>query len=622
MNLGLNPSDLQNPQVLDWLPWLGALAVLHLLLFLQQWWWQRRQFNARTLSRFGPGLSLWRGLVKLGLWSAAGCYLLTALAVPLGPPVKIEGKQFGADVILCVDVSSSMKAQDIEPDRLGAVKQALDGFLGSPSVQGDRVGLVAFAGGAVVACPLTTDYDTAQLFLDKLDNDCVPRDGTDLASAIAMALDGFGQDSTRGKLIVLATDGEDTVNSDVMDEVARAKAAGVAIECVGVGSAAGALIPDQTDVFGRVYAKMWHGQPVRTKLDRPGLERIAAASGGDYLPGDSEASLGRMVARVEALKKGLGKAPDRYVREPLFEVPLLWALVLLLAESILSLRSRGWLRVWAGLMKLLSRRWRPARALLPLLCLLALSATARADLDNGRSDYNEGNDAYRNGDYDAAIDAYKKAAAAKTLQEASDYNLGNALFQKQDYQGAIDAYNQALQMDPDDQDAQYNRDLAQQMLDRKQKKPDKKNKKGNKNGRNKGGGGQSGGQQEGGQQQGGQGGGQGGGQQEGGQQGGQQQGGQQQGGGQQQEGQGQPQEEQEPQNQAPPGPRLSRDQVETMLNQLKNDQHKYEGAFNPLKHYGNKEQPEDPAQQFLDQFTGVSPQKSPTPPVDPNYKDW
>ncbi|HTA17008.1 MAG TPA: hypothetical protein VK786_04615, partial [bacterium] len=107
--------------------------------------------------------------------------------------------------------------------------------------------------------------------------------------------------------------------------------------------------------------------------------------------------------------------------------------------------------------------------------------------------------------------------------------------------------------------------------------------------------------------------------------GGQQAGGQQQGGSGGQEGQaqeGQGQGEQEPQNQAPPGPRLSRDQVETMLNQLKNDQHKYEGAFNPLKHFGNKQQPEDPAQQFLDQFSGIQPQKTPTPPTDPNYKDW
>ncbi|HTB23174.1 MAG TPA: VWA domain-containing protein [bacterium] len=612
MNLGLNPSDLQNPQVLAWLPWLAALAALHLLLFLQQWWWQRRQFKSLALRRFGPGLSLWRGLLKMGLWCAAAWNLVLALAVPLGPPVKIEGKQYGADVILCVDVSSSMQAQDVQPNRLEAVKKALTGLLDSEGMQGDRVGLVAFAGGAVVACPLTTDYDTAELFLDKLDVNCVPRDGTDLASAIGMALDGFGTDSTRGKLIVLATDGEDTVNSDVIGEALRAKAAGVAIECVGIGTAAGALIPGQTDVFGRVYAKMWHGQPVRTKLDRAGLERIAAVSGGEYLKGDSEASLGRMVARVEKLKKGLGKAPDRYVREPLFEVPLLWALALLLADSLLSLRGRGWLRVWEGFIKFLGRRWHPGRVLLPLLCLLALAATARADLDDGRSDYNAGNDAYRSGDYSAAAEKYRQAAAAANLQEASDYNLGNALFQQRDYQGAVNAYDQALKIQPEDQDAQYNRDLAQQMLDKKNK-PDKKNKKNDKKGQNK----NQGGQQNGGQQQ-------GGGQQQ--QNGGQQQGGppQQSGGQQPSPGQGQQDSSGQPEpspSQAPPGPRLNRDQIETMLNQLKNDQHKYEGAFNPLKHYGNKPPPEDPAQQFLEQFGGL-PRPSPTPPPDPDYKDW
>jgi hypothetical protein len=211
-----------------------------------------------------------------------------------------------------------------------------------------------------------------------------------------------------------------------------------------------------------------------------------------------------------------------------------------------------------------------------------------------------------------------------------------------------------LALNPNDQDAQYNLDLAQRELDQKNKNPkrqkgkDKNNgKQGGKQGDQQGGNQASQQQQQQAQQQPPKGGKfglrkgsggkkSGGGQQQNGspQQGGaqpqsgsqQQNGGQEQSPGQgQQDGQGQSQgqaQEEQPSSQAPPGPRLSRDQVETMLNQLKNDQHKYEGAFNPLKHYGNKQQPEDPGQQFLDQFSGIQPQKTPTPPTDPNYKDW
>src|SRR6266705_749732 len=126
----MNPVDFQHPELLALRPALVGLALLHLLLFVQQWWWQRRQFSAVALRHFGSALSLWRGLLKTGLWAVAGWFLLTALAVPLGPPIKVESPQSGADVVLCVDVSSSMLCMDESPNRLGAVKNALQGLLG------------------------------------------------------------------------------------------------------------------------------------------------------------------------------------------------------------------------------------------------------------------------------------------------------------------------------------------------------------------------------------------------------------------------------------------------------------------------------------------------------------
>jgi Ca-activated chloride channel family protein len=591
----MNPADFQHPEILALRPALVALALLHLALALQQWWWQRRQFNAAALRRFGPGLSLWRGLLKTGLWAAAGWFLLNALAVPLGPPIKVEAPQSGADVVLCVDVSSSMLCMDENPNRLGAVKAGLQGLL--DHLDGDRVGIIAFAGDAVMACPLTNDMDTASLFLEKLDIDSVPHDGTGLAPALDLARDGFPKDPLRGRLIVLATDGEDNAGSDVLDAARKCKDEGMPVFCLGVGSKEGALVPGRKDAFGRVYAKMWHGQPAKSIPDKAGLRRIAEAGGGEYADGGSNAALARAAERVRQLKQGLAKQPDRYVREPLYEIPLLWAVALLLIEGLLSARGGGSLRagrgLWKGWLGLLRRR----KAAAGLCLALGLAAGLRAQVwDSGRSPYNQGNQAYRQGDYGAAADAYKQSQAAAPDQESAPYNLGNALFKQGDYQGAVQAYQDALKLAPQDADAQYNLDLAQRMLDQKKNQKDKKG--GKKDGDKKGGQGNQG------QQQGGQG------QQQGGQNG------QSRG----QNGQGQPKPGQGGQT------KLSQDQVQAMMNQLRLDQKRYAGAFSPMKHYPRADQqPQDPMQAMMNQMMGLPPPPQAPPQKGPNgqdLKDW
>jgi Ca-activated chloride channel family protein len=591
----MNPVDFQHPEILALRPALAALALLHLALCVQQWWWQRCQFNTVALRRFGPGLSLWRGLAKTLLWSAAGWFLLLALAVPLGPPVKVEAPQSGADVVLCVDVSSSMLCMDESPNRLGAVKAGLQGLL--EHLDGDRVGLIAFAGDALIACPLTNDMDTASLFLDKLDIDSVPQDGTGLAPALDLARDGFPKDPQRGRLIVLATDGEDNAGSDVLDAARKCKAEGMPVFCLGVGSKAGAMVPGRKDAFGRIYAKMWHGKPAVSIPDKAGLRRIAEAGGGEYADGGSSAALAAAAERVRQLKQGLAKQPDRYVREPLYEIPLLWAVGLLLLEGLLSARGGGSLRAgrwaWRGWTGLLRRRKAAAGA---LLIGLGLAAGLRAEVqvwDPGRGSYNQGNQAYRQGDFSAAADDFKQSQAAAPDQESAPYNLGNALFKQGDYQGAVQAYQDALKLAPQDADAQYNLDLAQRMLEQKKNQKDKKD--GKKGGDKKDGGNQ-------GQQQGGQ---------------GQQQGGQGQSQG--QNGQGQPKP-------GPGGqPRLSQDQVQSMMNQLRLDQKRYAGAFSPMKHYPRQDQqPQDPMQAMMDQMMGIQ-RPQPTPVKGPNgedVKDW
>jgi Ca-activated chloride channel family protein len=575
------------------LRWLLPLAGLHLLLFVQLWWWQRRQFDAHLLKRFGPSLSILRLSLKWALWTAAAVCLVYALAVPLGPAVKMPGDESGADIIMVVDVSSSMHAPDAHPDRLGELKQALADLI--DRLAGDRVGLVAFAGQAVIACPLTSDSDTLDLFLSKLDTDSAPMDGTGLGPALKLALDGFLPDPKRGRVIILGTDGEDTSDSDSVSQTKRAALAGIPIITLGVGTTAGSLIPGQRDLFGNVYAKTYKGQPVHTKLDRDSLQRIAAASGGIYVEGNSAAGISAIYDRIRQLKQGMAKGQDKYTREPLFQKPLLWAFWLLVLEALISARGHGWLKLWQRLQKAFGQGWQASSGRHALwLGLLLLPGLARGSWDDGRSDYNQGNHAYRQGDYSKAADAYQQSLGDGTERPDSYYNLGNAKFQGQDYQGAIESYENALRLDPKDADAQHNLGLARQKLEEQQKQGSKKgkgDKDGKKDGKGPGKEGQGDGQGQGkpgpGQAQG------------------------------QGKGQGQPQVSA---RQKAAQQSLNQDQVQAMMNQLRLDQNRYAGAFNPTKKFNqNQLSPEDQMRQQM----GLPPLHPPQPgPGGGDRKDW
>lgn len=592
-------SDFQHPEFLALRPGLAVLALLHLLLFVQQWLAQRRAFSAEASARFGPALSLVRGLLKTALWAAGGWALLTALAVPLGPAVKIEGQSRGADVIFCVDVSSSMLAQDIQPDRLTALKAGLGELLGL--LDGDRVGIVAFAGEAVVACPLTTDLDTAGLFLDKLDVDSVPRDGTGLAPALKTALDSFGEGGERGRLIVLATDGEDTAQSQVMEQARRAADKGVPVFTLGIGTPGGALIPGRRDIFGRVYAKTWRGQPVRTRLDSQTLRRIAAITGGEYVEIGDRGGLQRAAARVRQLKQGLAKAQDRFVREPLYEKPLVVAFFLLLVESLLSARAGGW-RAWGPALRRGFRRWWHPKASASLLVLALLPALLGA---GSRRDYNLGNAAYRRGDYAGASEAWRRSleGANALEQAAAHYNLGNAAFMQKDWDAAINAYEEALRLTPEDEDIKHNLELAKR---RREEQQQNSRRQGDKGGQKQGGGrGQE-------------------------RSPGRERSGEPGSGSEPSPGQGRSstsaqagsfKRDQDPRARAAKA--LSQDRVQAMLNQLRLDQKRYSGAFNPLKKFERPErQPQDPMEQILEQM-GLRPKPLPQSQTEgEDVKDW
>jgi Ca-activated chloride channel family protein len=239
--------------------------------------------------------------------------------------------------MIAVDTSVSMLAEDVKPNRLTQARAAVAGFL--DLLQGDRVGLVAFAGAAYVACPLTIDHAAAALFVDVLDPDLVPVQGTAIAEAIQVAHRAFPQGERRHRVLVLITDGEDH-EGDVEAATRAAAGDGVVIYTVGLGSPAGEPIPLRNargDVVG--YKEDREARKVTSRLDESTLQAIAGGTGGRYFRSTPEGlELERVYEEIAAMdqKSVSGRLLTAY--EDRYQIPLGVAIVLLLVETAIAER--------------------------------------------------------------------------------------------------------------------------------------------------------------------------------------------------------------------------------------------------------------------------------------------
>ena len=272
-----------------------------------------------------------------------GLLLLTTLLLVVLGAARIQGKLVpqdmtarGSDIIVVLDVSKSMLTQDVSPDRLGATKKALEDWMGG--LEGDRVGLVVFAGQALVQVPLTLDLDTVDLILDKADPDTVELGGTDMGVGIRTALGAFPKDSKRGKAILLMTDGEATEGSSSLAEACQeAKAMNVPIITVGMGTREGRPVPDGVSFFSGqpLFKKDASGAVHVSHLDEATLEQIADSTGGVFLHGDSASGLSEINGTVDRLAKSEITSHDAMRRQELSPVFGLLAAGGLILSSIL-----------------------------------------------------------------------------------------------------------------------------------------------------------------------------------------------------------------------------------------------------------------------------------------------
>jgi len=321
------------------------LLVVFLLGVFVFWALARKK---RLLNMFGdlpliiknaPYISFARQRTKALLLLAGLVFVSLALArLQFGTHLEML-KQEGIDIVVALDVSNSMLARDMKPNRLAKARQEIQGIV--DRLKGDRIGLVAFAGEAFVQCPLTLDYAAALFLLGAMDQNSVSVQGTSLSAAIEKSASAFNQQEKKHKVVLLLTDGEDHEEGAIqMAEQARKE--GVKIYTVGIGNPAGEPIPILDRKGEQVgFKKDEHGEVVVSKLDEAILQKIALTTGGKYYHATAgEMELNRIFEEISQIeKKELeGTLVTRY--DDRFQWPLLFALFLIVGEFFLSERKR------------------------------------------------------------------------------------------------------------------------------------------------------------------------------------------------------------------------------------------------------------------------------------------
>ncbi|MFH1856517.1 MAG: VWA domain-containing protein [Candidatus Omnitrophota bacterium] len=246
-----------------------------------------------------------------------------------------EIKHTGLDILIAVDTSKSMLAEDVKPNRLERSKLAIEDLV--KNLKGDRVGLIAFSGTAFLQCPLTVDYDGFLLAVNDLNVDSIPRGGTSISSAIQVAMDSYEGGLNKYKVLIIITDGEDH-EGDAIEYGERARKDNIKIYCVGIGTAGGELIQIADDGGQKTFLKDREGNVVKSRLNEDGLRQIAIAAGGAYVR-SSGAEFGLDFLYNEKLsqleKREIKSQMGKFYYER-FQWSLLFALLLLICESFIS----------------------------------------------------------------------------------------------------------------------------------------------------------------------------------------------------------------------------------------------------------------------------------------------
>ncbi len=446
-----------------------------------------------TLAAISPESGSKKRGMKAVLMIGALLFIVLALS---GPQYgykwqKIQRK--GIDIIIALDCSRSMLAQDIKPDRLARAKREIIDLLSM--LQGDRVGLVAFAGTAFMQCPLTLDYEAFHIFLNALSPEYLPVGGSDIGNAISVCVQGFDEKANAQKAIVLITDGENT-GLDTVKAAEKARDAEIKLFCIGVGSEQGVPLPDKKGGF----IKDASGKIVLSKIDEKPLHQAAVLTEATYVrsvAGDMDLDViykQEIRGKMEAATFEGGK---KQVWEDRYQWFLALAIMALAIEMFLS--DRGKIVSLFVFILLLTVAF-PARAGNMKEGLeayqdgkydKALKSFIDAQLEHPEKpkiSYNLGNTFYKLKDYGSALNHFRQVLKTedKTLRGKALYNIGNTQYRMQQFEEAIKSYKKSLETNPGDQQAKENIAFVKKVMQQKkqQQKKQQQNKQDQK-GKNK-----------------------------------------------------------------------------------------------------------------------------------------
>ena len=303
----------------------------------------KRSFSSSELfTRLTEQHSTRKGTVKSSLIVFAYTMLVVALANPQIGTRMEDVKQEGVDMFIALDVSKSMLAEDIKPNRLEKAKYEISNLI--ERLAGDKIGVIVFSGEAYTQFPLTVDYSAATLLLDVVDVESVPNPGTAIGSAIAQSMKSFNFEDPSTKVLVIMTDGENN-SGDAIEQAKLAAEKGVRIYTIGLGSSAGAPIPIYNGSGQQVdFKRDRSGNVVLTKLDELSLQELASIGKGKYYRAtNSQDELDAIYKDINTLEKRQFGAKQFTEFDDKFQYFLFVALVLLLIEVILSDKKTEWL---------------------------------------------------------------------------------------------------------------------------------------------------------------------------------------------------------------------------------------------------------------------------------------
>lgn len=431
-----------------------------------------------------------------------------ALARPQYGFKWVDVKRKGIDLLFALDTSKSMLAEDIKPYRLKRAHLAILDFV--RQLDGDRVGLMPFAGSSYLMCPLTLDYDAFEHSLSAITTNIIPRGGTNIAAVINKAVETLNN-AANHKILIILTDGEN-LEGDAIKAAEEAAKVGLTIYTVGVGTSQGELIPIGGE-SGKGFVKDKQGNFVTSRLDKTTLSAIAEKSGGLYvILGASGEGLETIYQQKLALipKEELAERRHKVPLER-FEWPLAAALFFLILELLVGERKKARSLPFIRTIRRTVRRGKKVTEVTAIILLLSLSTGTKAYCSKGEEafergdylqaseyyreklerspnspelNYNYGTTSFKNNMYDDAIEAFTKALKSDDieLQKKAYYNRGNSNYQKgvemqqadpkatvNQWKQALNSLESALELAPDDADAKHNHEVIKKRLEELEK---------------------------------------------------------------------------------------------------------------------------------------------------------